>query len=128
MVELLELVVHYSTFVIYVIALVIILYGAAMSVYALFAKTEKTPGIYIGENLDLGLRFLMVSEVLHTFTTESRDSLINLGILLFLRIVMVIFNQKELQHETHQFEQELEACKRLNSEYEKCECQKEKEV
>lgn len=106
--QILHVVIEYAIIVIYVIALFIILYGTAMSVYALFTKTEKSPGVYIGESLDLGLRYLMVSEVLHTFTASTLMSLVNLGVLLLIRIVMVIFNQKELQHEIALEEEELE--------------------
>lgn len=106
--QMLHIIIEYAIMVIYIIALFIILYGTTMSVIALFKKTEKTPGVYIGESLDLGLRYLMVSEVLHTFTASTLMSLVNLGVLLLIRIVMVIFNQKELQHEIALEEEELE--------------------
>ena len=70
-----------------------------MSIFALFRNTKKSPGIYIGESLDLGLRYLMVAEVLHTFTTDSIQSLMTLAMLLGIRIVIVFVNQKELEHE-----------------------------
>ena len=82
-----------------IVALIIIIKGTVLSIMSLFMEMRKTPGIYIGESLDLGLRYLMVSEVLHTFTSESLSSLINLAILLAIRVAIVVFNQKEMEHE-----------------------------
>lgn len=95
----LHTIIEYGNLVISAIALLIITYGTVMSVTALFKKMEKTPGIYIGESLDLALRYLMVSEVLHTFTADTLTSILNLGLLLVIRIAIVMFNQKEMEHE-----------------------------
>lgn len=92
-------IIEYTNLIILVIAFVIILIGIINSVAALFRDMKKTPGIYIGESLDLALRYLMVSEVLHTFTSETLEAIINLGLLLLVRIAIVIFNQKEMDHE-----------------------------
>ena len=81
--QVLHVIIEYAIMIIYVIALFIILYGTAMSVVTLFNKTDKSPGVYIGESLDLGLRYLMVSEVLHTFTASTLMSLINIKVSLF---------------------------------------------
>lgn len=96
---LLHTVIDYTNMIISLIAFLIIVYGTIMSVMALFSKMEKTPGLYIGESLDLALRYLMISEVLHTFTASTLNSIINLGLLLVIRIAIVLFNQKEMEHE-----------------------------
>lgn len=97
--NILHIVIDYANMIISVIALLIIIHGAVISVMALFTKMEKTAGLYIGESLDLALRYLMISEVLHTFTANSLMSIINLGLLLVVRIAIVMFNQKEMEHE-----------------------------
>lgn len=100
------IVIDITTLLIYLLSIVIILKGTILSVIALFKKMDKTPGIYIGESLDLALRYLMVTEVLHTFTADTLVSLVNLGILLAIRVAIVMFNQKETEHELHLMEEE----------------------
>lgn len=115
--NLFNFIVEYLVMIIYFISLIIILYGTIMSVKAMFIKTEKTPGIYIGESLDLSLRYLMITEVLHSFTSSTIASLIHLGLLLAIRVAIVVFNQKELEHEISAIDEISE---------EECECHKEK--
>lgn len=102
--------VEFSTMIIYFIALFIILIGALKSLVALVDPTDKSAGMIIGESLDLALRYLMVSEVLHTFTADSLESLINLGLLLVIRIAIVVFNQKEMEHESQLFDAQMLEC------------------
>lgn len=97
--------IDYTVLFVESLALILIVIGVTKSVFALFVNSKKSPGIYIGESLDLGLRYLMVAEVLHTFTTDSIQSLISLAILLGIRIVIVFVNQKELEHELAESEQ-----------------------
>ncbi len=92
-------IVEVANMLITIVSLIIIIKGTVLSIMSLFMEMRKTPGIYIGESLDLGLRYLTVSEVLHTFTSESLSSLINLAILLAIRVAIVVFNQKEMEHE-----------------------------
>lgn len=95
--------INYFIFIIDVIAVIIILVGVVKSlIYFIDGKKSTNPGYVIGKALDLGLRYLMVGEVLSSVTTHKAEDLYALGILLAIRIVIVFVNQKEMEHELKQ--------------------------
>ena len=103
--ETLHIIVEYTILLVNYIALIIILVGLFFSVKALILKEEKTPSIHIGESLNLGLRYLIVAEALHTFTSESFESLISLATLLAIRVLIGYFNEQELKLELEELEE-----------------------
>lgn len=86
-------------FVIDFIAVGIILYGVVKSLIYLVDNKPTNPGYVLGQSLDLGLRYLMVGEVLRSVTSHSPSDLYSLGLILIIRIVIVFVNQKEMEHE-----------------------------
>lgn len=97
--ELLNIFIEYFIFVIDVIAVIIILVGVIKSLIYLIDNKPTNPGYVIGQALDLGLRYLMVGEVLRSVTTHEAKDLYSLGLILVIRIVIVFVNQKEMEHE-----------------------------
>lgn len=106
--------VHYFILGIDILAILIILVGVLKSlIYFVDGKRSTNPGIVIGKAMDLGLRYLMVGEVLHSVTSSEVSELYPLALLLAIRIVIVFVNQKELEHE---LAEELELQKELTEE------------
>lgn len=86
-------------FVVDVIAVLIILSGVVWSLIYLVDNKPTNPGYVLGKSLELGLRYLMVGEVLRSITTHSVADLYSLALILIIRIVIVFVNQKEMEHE-----------------------------
>lgn len=85
--------------VIDIIAVIIILVGVIKSLIYLVDNRPTNPGYVLGQSLDLGLRYLMVGEVLRSVISHSASDLYALGLILIIRIVIVFVNQKEMEHE-----------------------------
>ena len=89
----------YFIFVIDVIAVLIIAIGVVKSLIYILDNKPTNPGYVIGKALDLGLRYLMVGEVLRSVSSHKPEELYLTGLILLIRIVIVFVNQKEMEHE-----------------------------
>lgn len=99
MTNLLNIFIEHFIVAIDVIAVFIILVGVIKSLIYFVDGKPTNPGYVIGKALDLGLRYLMVGEVLRSVTTHEAKDLYALALILAIRIVIVYVNQKEMDHE-----------------------------
>ncbi|NLC54469.1 MAG: DUF1622 domain-containing protein [Erysipelothrix sp.] len=97
--ELFNVFVEGFIFIIDILSVIIILYGVIKSIIYLLDRKPTNPGYVLGQSLELGLRYLMVGEVLRSVISHAPSDLYALAIILVIRIVIVFVNQKEMEHE-----------------------------